>query len=682
MSDTGIDWEAQAKNQEKPTIQLPQLGRSIGSFAEAVGQFMGKKNVLFYRPADRSVVRLEIKPVNKKETRVLQFLPVKNTEFITLLDRYMTPGMLHVNEETGETKFREKSVSPGHADATLASDQFRLQMPVIERIFNVPMPHLVDGKFVFPKFGYDPVLLSWLPPDAPKIDESMTLDKAKEILESILCDFCFVGVRDKINALAAMLTPMCRGMYSNEAARVPLVFYEANRPRAGKDYLAGIVGIIYEGCAVEDPPIATEKETRDDEFRKKILSTLRSGRRRIHSSNNKGFINSPALESLVTAQWWDDRILGKNDTYRGPNTIETSISCNSGTTYTPDFAARCLFIRLFFGDEDPNKRTFKQPDLHGWVLEHRSEVVSALYALIKNWVDHGMPAGSVPFTSFPEWARVVGGIMETAELGNPCVPNSNGHEVGGDKDEQDMRSLFELAYEEWGEGKWIAKKEIVAKILANDEKNDFSGLFGYLGWGVDEASARMRFGKLFDTYKGREFNGIRLDFKDADRASRNLYCFTKGEKLRQSQPTLAALAALAGKTTSPPNLAGNENIKGISENMPNMPKLPSKNPEIAQTQGITQNNHAKAAIKPQNDNASTWTLTTINESILDLIRQAEQGARLETSEGPWAFLYHCDLLRFAPREEIDQVMNNLLQIGEITQPRQGVFTLPRHEEVE
>jgi hypothetical protein len=558
LSDEDLDaaWQADRQNPDiikecdarlpvaLPTILLPQEGRPIGEFALEVGGCLSKKNILFYRPVDRSIVKLEMKPINGSENRVLQFLTLKNTEFITLLEVYMKPGIERFDKIHG-TEFKSKSVSPGHAETTLASDQFKLQMPVIERIFNVPMPYLKDGKLVFPKAGYDEVLLSWLTKDAPQINEAMTLEQSKEVLEALLGEFCFVDAQDKVNALAALLTPMCRGLYREETSRVPLVLYEANRPRAGKDYLAGLTGILYEGSAIEDPPISTEKETHDEEFRKRILGTLRSGRNRVHSSNNKGFINSPALEGLVTASYWEDRLLGVNNNLRFPNTLEISISANSGITYTPDFASRCLFIRLFFSEDDPNKRVFKNPNLHIWAKEHRSDIMSALYVLVKTWHDKGMPAGSLPFTSFPEWARVVGGIMEASGIGNPCVTNDTGHEVGGDKDEQDMRTLFELCYDKWPD-LWKHKKDIVAQILKNEEGNDFAELFEYLGWGIDEASARMKFGKLFDSYKGREMSGIRMDFKVADRPARNLYSFTKGVKPAKHQPSLAALAPLVG----------------------------------------------------------------------------------------------------------------------------------------
>ena len=34
-----------------------------------------------------------------------------------------------------------------------------------------------------------------------------------------------------------------------------------------------------------------------------------------------------------------------------------------------------------------------------------------------------MPDGTHPFASYPEWARVCGGIMESAGYDSPCLPD-------------------------------------------------------------------------------------------------------------------------------------------------------------------------------------------------------------------------------------------------------------------
>ena len=95
-----------------------------------------------------------------------------------------------------------------------------------------------------------------------------------------------------------------------------------------------------------------------------------------------------------------------------PNEIEFSLSANVGLTFREDVEPRTRKIGLVLFEENPNGRDFAKPDLHGWVLEHRADLLSAVGALVKRWIDEGCPSGPSPFNSFPEWSRIVGGIQK------------------------------------------------------------------------------------------------------------------------------------------------------------------------------------------------------------------------------------------------------------------------------
>ena len=530
-------------NYEKPRIRVPGDDRPIGEFASELGDVFSMENCIFYSPLLKQVVRVDLlKPTKNSSDNyyVEGFQVMKGTEFITLLETYFDLGS-YKKGLLGEF-FVRRSVTESAANIVLASvDQFKAKLPMLERIYTVPRPVILRGELLFPQRGYDDRLRSWLSHDAPQIDLTMPLDKARELLEWVFGEFCFVGPQDKSNAIAALLTPFCRGLYSRETVRTPAFVYKANRERAGKDYCAGITGIVYEGAPIENPPISTDHETHDDELRKKIFSTVKEGRARMHSSNNKGFLNSPELEAAITNEFITDRQLGASSTLTIPNRLEISISANMGITYTPDFAARCCFVNLSFSEEDPNARQFKTPNLHGWVREHRSEVLSALYALVREWFDSGRKPGSGTFTSFPEWADVVGGIMENAGLGLP-LQNDTADDIGGDKETKDMKALFERIYAKWPE-KYMNKQAIMVE-LANQE-SDFYGLFGWLQWGdpQKEPAARMKFGRLLNKFKGRVFSNIRMDaFEDATHPIRDQYIWTKkGFKGQANLDTLGAL---------------------------------------------------------------------------------------------------------------------------------------------
>ncbi|MEI6133188.1 MAG: hypothetical protein WCQ41_10260 [Bacillota bacterium] len=63
----------------------------------------------------------------------------------------------------------------------------------------------------------------------------------------------------------------------------------------------------------------------------------------------------------------------------------------------------------------------------------RRNVLAALLALVQNWISSRKPEKI--FTSFPEWASTVGGIMFAAGLGDPTSETAADFSVGGIRDE-------------------------------------------------------------------------------------------------------------------------------------------------------------------------------------------------------------------------------------------------------
>ena len=335
----------------------------------------------------------------------------------------------------------------------------------------------------------------------------MNIEEAKELIYEILDGFCFEKEIDRIMALAYLITPACRGLYGDIRTRTPLFIIKANRERAGKDYLAGVVGILYEGSAIEETPISTgEKGTQtNEELRKKVTANLMQGRRRFHSSNNKGFLNNSVFEGLLTNKTHSDRLLGKNKTLRLDNEMEYSMSANWGLTYTADLWFRCRPINLFFSDEDPNKREFKIEDLHGYVLKNRAKLLSAIITLIKDWFDNGMPFGKTKFTSFPIWAKIVGGIMTYHNLGDPAITVED-DAIGGDKTTEDIKKLVEYMYEHTKKaihGNRFTSKQIINIVQENQSEWE---IFQHLD--LNEIPGRSILAKKLVSFSNRYFSNI------------------------------------------------------------------------------------------------------------------------------------------------------------------------------
>ena len=546
---------------EKEEIRLPKSGRLISNFINDIIDILIEKELLFFRTDSRQIVEIgKIEHDNEDKKIFTGFIAIKPSRFITLVERYFTPGYSIKTED--DFIFKPKSMTKDLANTVIDSYILEESLSNIDRIFTIPIPIMYNEKLTFPKVGYDKRFKSWLPFNSPKITNTkMNLKDSKDLLHTIIKEFCFQTDEDYNMAIAALITPFLRGLYHSFNCRTPVFIYLANRERVGKDYLAGISGILYEGIALEEPPIsiARNKGNADEELRKKILSAFLSGRKRLHFANNKGFINNAVFEGIVTAKTYSDRLLGKNETPIFDNELEFSLSGNIGIGFTPDLSNRSRSIRQFYDKEDTNSRMFESPNLHKWVFDNRDLILSAVYGLVRNWVEKGSPDGTIKFASFPEWARVCGGIMESTGYESPCKPNKE-MALGGDSETIDMKLLFEYCYEEKPDEP-LTKQDIKEII----EKED---IFSYLDF--SKKADQTKFGKKIIKFVGRVLSDIRMRVVDNSvRSSRQKYVFSKEISTYGKDGNLGNLCNLRAIT----DYKTNKNIYR-GNLLPKLPKLP------------------------------------------------------------------------------------------------------------
>jgi len=535
--------ERRSTDHEKGKIELPLPGPGIMhiEFATKLGEIYSKKQKFFFDARTGKVVRISpisINPLDKKSSsKVIGLEEVTREAFIGMIEEDVITGKLKKIDK--ERIFVPQSLDISEAGLVLQDyDNFASKLPRIEQVLPFPMPFLIDGKLYLPKKGYDEITHTWLDPNAPEIDPNMPLDEAKQWIESIHEEFAFYSNTDtnreeekkdadKINAFAKLITPDLRGIYSQSNIRTPVFIIKSNQPRTGKDYLSNVTQIVYTGHAFEFPPISTSKGTDESELKKLITSILLSGERFFHSSNNEGRLYSSILEQIATNEMYSDRLLGGNRNVSLPNILEISLSANIGLVYSLDLQERSIIINLFYPRDNPNKRTFKQPNLHEYVKQHRSEILSAIYALIRNWYEKGMPLSKMPFASFSQWMAICGGVMEAAGWKSPVVDNDVMDSVGANPELRDIRKLFAIGYEETQrrENRILARDEVVGIVKDND-------LFSYMKWNSNEQNAKVRLFKLLNGKYRRmifQINGrdIKLDVIEATNSTRNQYAFVE-----------------------------------------------------------------------------------------------------------------------------------------------------------
>lgn len=569
-------WEkGQTAADGRPRLVLPYLGRSDSEFATEAGEIIGGDRVAkgLYLRHDMAV---EVNTVGLSGNRTcLGFAPIKPARAITLIEKFAELGKL-LQDSAEQQEFVTCSMGKNTAEILLNAPQFKGFLPAVERILDVPVPIITaEGAMAYPQPGYDPRFKTYLNPGAPRL-EAMSLADALGLLRELFCEFYFKDEQSLIHALAAFLTPFCRGLFPRWNARTPVWLYKANRERAGKDYCANLSPLLYEGRTNEDAPLNSD----DVETRKKITSSLIAGRRRIHWANCRGHINNAAFEAIATAEMWTDRVLGENREVMVPNEMEISLSANTGLTYTPDFANRCRTILFHYEEEDANARRFSKTDLHGWLLANRGRFVSALAALVDHWDRAGRPSGPTPFTSFPIWARIVGGIMTCAGLGDPCLPQHDAFQVDGDQQTGDMKTLFALANEQFGE-EWV-KKDRIFELLAADGE----ALFSWMD--MEKRSGKIAFSLLLNKFVGRILGSIRLQRNaTAKKTQQHTYQFVIVQGGPPHDRRLTVLDGVFGEGALPGSAPADGHVGHVGHVFP----TPCRNDEIGNSDGSGKNNN-------------------------------------------------------------------------------------------
>jgi len=579
-------------------ITLPVLGKLNSEFTKEICEFLVDNGVeLFFKPNEQEITEIILIENGKEDKpKYLGFKTITPHRFINIAEEKINTGLI-IPKEDKKTKeiiweFKKKTMTSEVAKISLCNDVWKNSLRHIERILTAPIPILYEGKLAFPEQGHDKRFNSWLPEGTPKIDKDLTIKKAKETINKIYSEFCFKDVQSKVNAVSQLIGQFCQGLYKSFSTRTPITFWEGNRERTGKDYGGTIPGLVFEGFAVQDTPISTnvKNSNSSEELRKKITTMLKTGRRRFHSANNKGFINNEVFEALATLEVWADRLLGVNTEIKIENEMFLSMSANIGYTAPADFVNRCRFVRLHLDIEDANKRHFNNPLLHQWILQNRGLILSSLYAFVREWHKADMPKGKTLFSSFPDWANIVGGVMVFNELGDPCVADEFDTGITGDKETNNMKSFFEYVYDRFPE-EYKTKKELINFIIESDNLE----LFGNLK--LEERSGQIKFAFLLEKYVGRILSDIRLTKDNSiKRTARQPYKFTKGENVKETQDKLGGKVGNDGNEPHTPYIGGKNinNNMGDSETLPTLPTLPQT--EDIEEEPIFQPIHQRCSV--------------------------------------------------------------------------------------
>lgn len=287
------------------------------------------------------------------------------------------------------------------------------RLPTVEGIIETPALR-PDGSIIT-KAGYDAATRLYYAPapdlTIPGIPERPTAAHARQavaVLDDALGEFPYLDNASHANAIAAAVTPIVRTAIT---APVPLGIMDAPTPGTGKTLLGEVLAMVPTGR-----PAALMTAPREaEEWRKRITSTLIGGATVIVIDNLDEPLASGELSAVITANVWSDRRLGASEMLTIPQRA-TWFATGNNVQLGGDIPRRCYWTRLDAKTSRPWKgRTFRHPDLIGWVRQNRGQLIAAMLTMARAWYAAGCPdAPSPKIGGFDEWCRVVGGILHFA----------------------------------------------------------------------------------------------------------------------------------------------------------------------------------------------------------------------------------------------------------------------------
>ena len=248
--------------------------------------------------------------------------------------------------------------------------------------------------------------------DIPGSPTAQDIEEARSLLtDELLVDFPFVDDSDRAHVVAAMLLPFVRRMIDG---CTPIHLVEAPTAGSGKGLLSNLVSIVATGRVSDGRTLASQ----DDEARKMLTAELSRGRPIIllDNTDERKKLDCPSLASVVTAQTWTDRLLGKTAMLTLPNRALWMVTGNN-PSLSMEIARRCVRIRIDPRVDRPWQRSgFKHPVIVEWAQENRKRLVRAVLVLVRAWIAAGRPMCGQRLGSFERWSAVLGGILDVAGI--------------------------------------------------------------------------------------------------------------------------------------------------------------------------------------------------------------------------------------------------------------------------
>jgi hypothetical protein len=231
---------------------------------------------------------------------------------------------------------------------------------------------------------FDPGDVQFPPiPEFPTIEEGRA---AMAFVRDVLCDFPFDGPVSEAVAISMLLTAAVR----RTLGMAPAYGIDADDQEAGKTTLGKVAGAIATGRDIAVHQFKTSADERDKTFTALLLTATPV----ILFDNITVLIEGDEIEQAITAEIYESRPFGKNDTIRTAPTNALIIFTANKIRVGGTLPSRTLVTRLV-PTLPLRQRTFKHRNLvsdagvPGYVLENRPAIVGAILTALRAFLVHG-----------------------------------------------------------------------------------------------------------------------------------------------------------------------------------------------------------------------------------------------------------------------------------------------------
>jgi hypothetical protein len=266
------------------------------------------------------------------------------------------------------------------------------RLPTLRAMVRFP-PLQADGSVQSSRYDPESGLFCTGPTEIPKVPIADAVEWLGH--RGLLRDFWFQTPGDASRLMAALLAPALRfGPWRQSTAPFPLFLTEADQSQSGKGFASEMIAVLYGEHLANVPQ---QGRGGVGSFDEKIQSELQKGRPLVCLDNLRGTINSPLLESFMTARG----AFPLRAFFREGETDSRAhllFATSNGVQLTEDLANRSLVIRIKKRPEYYQWYHWPEGGVTGDLLEHvaahRARYLGAVYAVVRVWLEAGMPTSA------------------------------------------------------------------------------------------------------------------------------------------------------------------------------------------------------------------------------------------------------------------------------------------------